>query len=126
MCSNLISMNTASSNLKTLSVQLLSAASAPSYAERMIRTVNISEAKANLSKLAEEVSSGEEVIVSRSGEPLIKLVALTSDEKKAAQARKLPRDLWVTAKHFEGFDWEAWEELDEEMNAIWRKFGYMD
>lgn len=119
-------MNTASSNFKTLPVELLSATTAPSYAEGMIRTVKISDAKANLSKLAEEVSSGEEVIVSRSGEPLFKLVALTSEEKKTAQARKLPRDLWVTAKHFEGFDWEAWEQLDEEMNKIWRKFGYMD
>jgi prevent-host-death family protein len=105
---------------------LLSLATSPSYAQTMTRTVNISEAKANLSKLAEEVSSGEEVIVSRSGEPLIKMVALTATEKKAAMAKKLPRDLWVTAKYFEGFDWEAWEQLDEEMNAIWRKFGYMD
>lgn len=126
ICSNLFSMTTGFSNLKTLPLELLSAATASSYAEGMTRTVNISEAKANLSKLADEVSSGEEVIVSRSGEPLIKLVALTSEEKKAAQARKLPRDLWVTAKHFEGFDWEAWEQLDEEINAIWRKFGYMD
>jgi prevent-host-death family protein len=107
-------------------VERLFAPFVPSYAERMIRTVNISEAKANLSKLAEEVSSGEEVIVYRRGEPVIKLIALTSEEKKVVQSRKLPRDLWVTAKHFEGFDWEAWEQLDEEMNAIWRKFGYID
>lgn len=118
-------------NKKSLSAKeslgaLLSLATSPSYAQTMTRTVNISEAKANLSKLAEEVSSGEEIIVSRSGEPLIKMVALTAAEKKAVMAKKLPRDIWVTAKYFEGFDWEAWEQLDEEMNAIWRKFGYMD
>jgi prevent-host-death family protein len=107
-------------------LELLSAATAPSYAEAMIRTVNISDAKANLSKLADDVALGEEVIVSRSGKPLMKLVALSADEKKASEARKLPRDLWVTAKHFEGFDWEEWDRLDEEVQNIWRKFGYMD
>lgn len=119
-------MNEKPSDAKESTSSLLSLPTASSYAQGMARTVNISEAKANLSKLAEEVSSGEEVIVSRSGEPLIKMVALTAEEKKAAKAKKLPRDLWVTAKYFEGFDWEAWEQLDEEMNAIWRKFGYMD
>jgi prevent-host-death family protein len=119
-------MNTVSQNLKTSSPLLLSASNTPSYAEAMIRTVNISEAKANLSKLAEDVSLGEEIIVSRSGEPLMKLVALTPDEKQAAQAKKLLRDLWLTAKYFEGFDWEEWDRLDEEVQDIWRKFGYMD
>jgi prevent-host-death family protein len=76
-------------------LELLSAATAPSYAEAMIRTVNISDAKANLSKLADDVALGEEVIVARSGKPLMKLVALSEAEKNASEARKLPRDLWV-------------------------------
>jgi prevent-host-death family protein len=105
---------------------LLSLATSSSYAQTMTRTVNISDAKANLSKLANDVAQGDEVIVSRSGKPLMKLVALSEGEKKASEARKLPRDLWVTAKHFEGFDWEEWDRLDEEMHEIWRKFGYMD
>jgi prevent-host-death family protein len=105
---------------------LLSLATSSSYAQIMTRTVNISDAKANLSKLANDVAQGDEVIVSRSGKPLMKLVALSEGEKKASEARKLPRDLWVTAKHFEGFDWEEWDRLDEEMHEIWRKFGYMD
>ena len=119
-------MSTASAKIKTPSIELLSAATAPSYAEAMIRTVNISDAKANLSKLADDVALGEEVIVARSGKPLMKLVALSAAEKKASEARKLPRDLWVTAKYFEGFDWEEWDRLDEEVQDIWRKFGYME
>jgi prevent-host-death family protein len=111
---------------ETLLVELLSTAMAPSYAKAMTRTVNISEAKANLSKLADDVSQGDEVIVSRSGKPLIKLVALSAEEKKASEARRIPRDIWVTAKYFEGFDWTEWDRLDEEMHEIWRKFGYMD
>jgi prevent-host-death family protein len=113
-------------NEETPVLELLSGATAPSYAEAMIRTVNISDAKANLSKLADDVALGEEVIVARSGKPLMKLVALSAAEKKASEARKLPRDLWVTAKYFEGFDWEEWDRLDEEVQDIWRKFGYMD
>lgn len=119
-------MDNSPQNIDTVPLRFLSGASAASNAEAMIRTVNISEAKANLSKLAQDVSSGEEVIVSRSGEPLMKLVALTPDEKKSALSRKPPRDLWVTAKYFENFDWEQWDRLDEEVQEIWRKLGYMD
>ena len=119
-------MNSASAKIKTPSTELLSGPTAPSYAQGMTRTVNISDAKANLSRLADEVALGEEVIVSRSGKPLMKLVALSADEKKVSAARKLPRDLWVTAKYFQGFDWEEWDRLDEEVQDIWRKFGYMD
>jgi hypothetical protein len=41
---------------------LLSLATSSSYAQNMIRTVNISDAKANLSKLANDVAQGDEVL----------------------------------------------------------------
>lgn len=119
-------MNTASSNLKTPTVELLSAASAPSYAERMIRTVNISDAKANLSKLAEEVSSGQEMIVSRSGKPMMKLVPLTDQEVEAFSSKTSNGLLGKYAEEFKDFDWAEWDLLDEEVHKIWRKLGYMD
>lgn len=106
--------------------ELLFEATRASYAQTMTRTVNISEVKANLSKIANDVAAGEEVIVVRSGEAVMKLVSLTPDEIAATEARKLPRDLWVTAKYFEDFDWDAWDKLDEEVHNIWRKFGHMD
>ena len=119
-------MNTASSNLKTLPVELLSAATAPSYAEGMIRTVNISDAKANLSKLAKEVSSGQEMIISRSGKPMMKLVPLTDQEVEAFSPKTSNGLLGKYAEEFKDFDWEEWDRLDEEVHKIWRKFGYMD
>ncbi len=40
---------------------------------------NISEAKATLSKLIEQVLSGEEVIIGKAGKPVAKLVPYTQD-----------------------------------------------
>ncbi len=42
-------------------------------------TVNIHEAKTNLSRLVERVEGGEEVVIARSGKPVAKLVPLTRD-----------------------------------------------
>ena len=119
-------MKNAPPNFETPQVQVLSAARVPSYAERMTRTVNISEAKATLSKIANDVAAGEEVIVVRSGQAVMKLVSPTADEIASTRANKVPRDLWVTAKYFENFDWDAWDKLDDQVHKIWRRFGHMD
>jgi len=42
-------------------------------------TVNIHEAKTNLSKLIEQVEHGEEVIIARSGRPVVRMVRLEPD-----------------------------------------------
>lgn len=118
-------MSTISKTTQIPRGDLLSDAQASSYAKNMTRSVNISNAKANLSKLANDVAKGEEVIVSRSGEPVMKLVALNPEEKATFQSQKLPRDLWITAKYFKDFDWDEWDRLDEEMHQMWRRFGYM-
>jgi prevent-host-death family protein len=107
-------------------VQFLFAAFTPSYAEAMIRTVNISDAKANLSKLADEVASGDQVIVSKAGKPVMKLVALTEQELQAAKPKVMNRKLGSGRKHAPDFTWEQWEESERWMEEIWRKFGYMD
>ena len=41
--------------------------------------INISEAKASLSKLIEQVLKGEEVIIGKAGKPVAKLVPYTQD-----------------------------------------------
>jgi prevent-host-death family protein len=119
-------MNEKSSSAKESSRALLSMATSPSYAQTMTRTVNISEAKANLSKLADEVASGEEVIVSRAGKPVMKIVPLTPQEIEAFRPQRSNRLLGKYAEEFKDFDWEEWDRLDEEVHKIWRKFGYMD
>ena len=119
-------MNSASAKIKTPSTELLSGATTPSYAEAMIRIVNISEAKANLSKLADEVASGDEVIVSRAGKPVMKLVALTDLELAVEKPKVMNRKLGSGRKHAPDFTWEQWEESEKWMEQIWRKFGYID
>lgn len=41
-----------------------------------MKTVNVHEAKTNLSKLLEPVSTGEEIIIARAGKPVARLVAV--------------------------------------------------
>ena len=40
--------------------------------------VNIHEAKTHLSRLAEEVAAGEEIIVAKAGKPMMKMVPLSN------------------------------------------------
>lgn len=47
----------------------------------MSKTVNIHEAKTNLSKLLARVANGEEVIISKAGKPIAKLVSIEEKPK---------------------------------------------
>ena len=48
----------------------------------MNKNVNIHEAKTNLSKLLVRVSLGDEIIISKSGKPMAKLVPYTKPKSK--------------------------------------------
>jgi prevent-host-death family protein len=50
-----------------------------------MKTVNIHEAKTNLSRLVERVAKGESVVIARAGKPLVKLVPLGDAERRAPQ-----------------------------------------
>jgi prevent-host-death family protein len=52
------------------------------------KTVNIHEAKTHLSKLLEQVESGEEIIIARSGKPVARLCGLAN--KKEKQPKRKP------------------------------------
>lgn len=47
-----------------------------------MRTVNIHEAKTHLSRLLEQVASGEEVVIARAGKAIARLVPLDAMPKK--------------------------------------------
>lgn len=55
-----------------------------------MRIVNISEAKASLSKLVEQVQAGGEVVISKAGKPVAKLVRFELD----ATPRDLSQRVW--------------------------------
>lgn len=48
----------------------------------MNTTINIHEAKTNLSKLLAKVMQGDEIIISKSGKPMAKLVPYTNPKLK--------------------------------------------
>lgn len=47
-----------------------------------MKTINIHEAKTNLSALIAAAEAGEEVVISRANKPVVKLVAMESTPKK--------------------------------------------
>ncbi|TWB10500.1 prevent-host-death family protein [Nitrospirillum amazonense] len=52
-----------------------------------MRTVNIHEAKAHLSRLVDRAAQGETFIIAKAGKPLVKVVALGETESR--QPRRL-------------------------------------
>jgi prevent-host-death family protein len=46
-------------------------------------TYNIHDAKTNFSKLVQDATQGEEVIIAKSGKPLLKLVRYKEKKKKS-------------------------------------------
>lgn len=72
-------------------------------------TVNIHEAKTNLSKLLDRVLAGEEIIIARAGKPLVRLVAV---EERWPRAPGIAKGR-VTEAFF--------EPLPEEELAAWKQ-----
>lgn len=52
-----------------------------------MRTVNIHEAKTNLSRLVEKAAGGEAFVIAKAGRPMVKVVPL--DTPSPAEARRL-------------------------------------
>jgi prevent-host-death family protein len=52
-----------------------------------MKTVNIHEAKTQLSKLIEEASKGEVFVIAKAGKPVVKVIALSAPT--GAQVRRL-------------------------------------
>lgn len=77
----------------------------------MSKQVNMYEAKTHFSKLAEEVEAGAEIIVARSGRPVLKLVRI--------EEPKVNRKLGWASDIAKDFDWDAWDELDKEVAKMW-------
>lgn len=93
---------------------------AEGYAQDMGRTVNIQEAKANLSRLALDVEAGEEIIIARGGKPVMKLVPLEQADHEVIAPIKMNRKLGLGAKYDPNFDWEGWEALDEDVLRLFK------
>ena len=104
---------------KKLAPELLSGAETSSYAQVMIRSVDISEAGANLPQLAQEVAAGEEIIVTHSGKSLMKLVPIDSEP---SDSEPIDRKLGFAADLLTDFSWEEWEASHEEFRKLFRDY----
>lgn len=78
----------------------------------MSATVGIHEAKTTLSQLISRVEGGEEIIISRSGTPVVKLVQL---EQKGQ-----PQRLGALKGRVPQFSDSEWAELDEQIRGMFR------
>jgi prevent-host-death family protein len=50
-----------------------------------MRTVNMHEAKTHLSRLVDQAAKGEPFIIARAGKPLVKVVPIEEEPKRAPQ-----------------------------------------
>jgi prevent-host-death family protein len=76
-------------------------------------TVNIYEAKTQLSRLVDRAAAGEEIVIARAGKPLVRLVPV-----KAKQPRQA--GLW---RHIKPPPDDFFDPLSEEELALWEGTG---
>ena len=112
-------MNKNTLKSKKLTPELLSGAETSSYAQVMTRSVDISEAGANLPQLAQEVAAGEEIVVTHSGKSLMKLVPIDSEP---LDSEPIDRKLGFAADLLTDFSWEEWEASHEEFRKLFRDY----
>jgi hypothetical protein len=100
--------------------ELLSTVGFPSYAHTMTRSVDIYEAGSSFPKLADEALAGEEVIFSKNGNQVLKLVRLEAADEPVESSEKkyLPPGAWA---HYDpDFDFDAWDALDEDVRKLFK------
>lgn len=82
----------------------------------MAEIVNMHQAKTSLSRLVERALTGEEVIIARNGEPLVKLVPV-SEERKPRMPGRYKGKILIAPDCFEPMSEEEldlWERSDDE------------
>jgi prevent-host-death family protein len=76
-----------------------------------MKTVTIHEAKTNLSKLIERACDGEEIVIARGSDPVVRLVALKESKKGPRQAGQLKGKFKIGQQFFDPLpddELEAW------------------
>lgn len=70
------------------------------------------DAKNRLSELLDKVERGEEVVITRRGRPVAKLVPMVGDSDRERQSREAANRLREHARKFGGkFNWDEWKKL---------------
>jgi prevent-host-death family protein len=66
-----------------------------------MQTVNIHEAKTNLSRLLEAVENGEEIVIARAGKPVATLTAYNPPRRKIAPPGSMAGQDWWMSDDFD-------------------------
>ena len=80
----------------------------------MTEVVNMHEAKTSLSRLVERAFAGEEILIARRGEPLVKLVPVPKERKPRVPGRYKGK-IWMAPDCFAPMSddeldlWEKWD-----------------
>jgi prevent-host-death family protein len=61
----------------------------------MTQIVNMHQAKTSLSRLIERALAGEEIVIARNGEPLVKLVPVAKERKRRVPGRGKGK-IWIS------------------------------
>jgi prevent-host-death family protein len=84
-----------------------------------MKQVSLYEAKTQLSKLVDEAAAGEEIVITKNGKPLARLVSFDS------RAKQEPRKLGLWNEANKNFDWDKWERtsksLDKEIEHLFNE-----
>lgn len=60
-----------------------------------MQVVNIHDAKTQLSKLLEQVQSGEDVVIARAGTPIVRLIPYAPSKRKIAPPGAMGGEIWI-------------------------------
>ena len=80
----------------------------------MTEIVNMHQAKSSLSRLIQRALAGEEILIARNGEPLVKLVPVPTERKPRVPGRGKGR-IWIAPDCFDPMteeELELWEKWD--------------
>ena len=77
-----------------------------------MQTVNMHEAKTQLSKLVAKAAAGEPFIIAKAGKPMVKVVAVDAPEPKPKRRFGFLQGL-ITVPSI-----EEWQEMDKEIEAM--------
>ncbi len=79
-------------------------------------TYNIYEAKTNFSRLVEEATRGEEVVIAKAGEPVLKMVPIEKQKKPGRRefGQNVMGITWIAPDFYDDLPLEMFECLRDE------------
>jgi len=75
----------------------------------MTEVVNMHQAKSSLSRLVERALAGEDVVIARNGEPLVRLVPIPKQQREPRLPGRMKGQIWIAPD----FDQMSEEELKD-------------